>query len=349
MKLKSSMIASMLSGTLMLGVVGWAAPPVSNSQTQINKSLSNTSPFARTGSPRGSVQIGFVEATQSAPYYVELQDAIASESAKLHFQVSYANANNSVSSENNDIMNLLTKGIKLLIIDAVNPEAVAPAIAQAKRDHVPVIAVDRPVSVPVTTFVGRNNKQMGQLVGQYTKKLLNGKSNALIYEIQGAAGDLVMMARRAGFDSVFARDKNVKIQFSSYDAYVRSEAIVSMTDFLAVSRPNLNVVYAHNDDMGIGAYQVLTKDNLRNVNIVSIDGMMQTIKLIMDGTQYKATCLNDPAYQGTIAVEAAQRILQGKPVPKFINVGTKLITKANAKKFYNPKLAFASYEPPIHW
>ncbi|GEO27542.1 sugar ABC transporter substrate-binding protein [Alicyclobacillus acidoterrestris] len=302
------------------------------------------------GGASSKVSIGFVEVTESSPYYVELKDAIAAQAKKYGYTISYADAENDVSTENSDIMDMLTKGVKVIIVDAVNPQGIAPAVTSAKKDNVPVIAVDRPVSVPVTTFVGRDNQHMGELIGNYTKNtLLKNQNNKDIYEIQGSAGDLVMMARRSGFDSAFSNDHSVTIDHSSYDDYVRSQAITSLTDYLAQPRPDLSVVYAHNDDMGLGAYQVLQQQGLKNVDIVSIDGMMQTIKDIMDGTQYKATCLNDPAYQGTVAVEAANRIVTGKSVPKTIDVGTQLITQQNAKKYYNPSLAFASYTPPIKW
>lgn len=294
--------------------------------------------------------VGFVEVTQSASYYVSLRNAIAAEAHKLGYPFIYEDAHNSVSTQNTDITDMLTKGVKLLIIDAVNPRAVAPALAQAKRDHVPVIAVDRPVSVPVTTFVGRNNTQMGRLVGEYVKNsLIKGRKHVDIYELLGSAGDLVMMARRAGFDSVFAHDPNVTIKFSSYDDYERSKAIVSMTDFLAKPRPNLAVVYAENDSMGLGALGVLQQHHLSHVNVVGIDGNMHAIKDIKTGGQYKATALNDPAYQGTIAMEAAQKILDGKKVPSFINVGTKLITHSNAASYYNHNLGYAAYHPPVHF
>lgn len=294
--------------------------------------------------------VGFVEVTQSASYYVGLRNAIATEAHKLGYPFTYVDAHNSVSKENTAVMDLLTKGMKCLIIDAVNPKAVAPALAAAKRDHVPVVAVDRPVSVPVTTFVGRNNAQMGHLVGEYVKNvLLKGRKHVEIYELLGSAGDLVMMARRSGFDSVFAHDPNVTIRFSSYDNYERAKAIVSMTDFLAKPRPNLAVVYAENDSMALGALGVLQSHHLSKVDVVGIDGNMHAIKGIMNGGQYKATALNDPAYQGTVAMEVAQKLLDGKKVPSFVNVGTKLVTIFNASTFYNPNLAYASYKPVVHF
>lgn len=294
--------------------------------------------------------VGFVEVTQSASYYVGLRNAIAAEAHKLGYPLTFADAHNSVSAQNTEVLDMLTKGVKLLIIDAVNPKAIAPALAAAKRDHVPVIAVDRPVSVPVTSFVGRNNFQMGQLVGEYVKNvLLKGRKHVEIYELLGSAGDLVMMARRSGFDSVFANDPNVTIKFSSYDDYERAKAIVSMTDVLAKPQPNLAVVYAENDSMGLGALGVLQQHHLSNIDVVGIDGNMHAIKDIMDRGQYKATALNDPAYQGTVAMEVAQKLLEGKKVPSFVNVGTKLITNSNASAYHNPNLAYAAYMPSVHF
>ena len=94
----------------------------------------------------------------------------------------------------------------MLIIDPVDPDGVAPSLAAAKAANIPVIAVDRNVHGTVVSHIGRNNAVMGNLVGQAVVAWLgkNGKPGAKINEIQGAAGDTVMKARRDGFNGAVA-------------------------------------------------------------------------------------------------------------------------------------------------
>lgn len=89
------------------------------------------------------------------------------------------------------------RGVKVLIIDPVNPDAVAPALSAAADVHIPVMTVDRNIHGDVATYVRRYNVSMGRLVGAKLAKHL--AAGGKIIEIQGDAGGSVMAARRDGF------------------------------------------------------------------------------------------------------------------------------------------------------
>jgi ribose transport system substrate-binding protein len=116
-----------------------------------------------------------------------------------------------------------------------------------------------------------------------------------------------------------------------------------MQDLLQAN-PDVKAVYCHNDDMCMGALQVLTENNRKDVKVAGVDGLMESVKAIADGDQYVATSLNDPQYQGQLAVDTAIKVAGGGTVESFIDAGTTLVDKSNASTFVGSAL-FAQYVP----
>lgn len=289
------------------------------------------------------VVIGFSQVTLDSPFYVALMDAAKAEAAAKGAELVYADAQNNIEKQNKDIQDLITKGINVLILNPANPTAVNPSLAAAKNANIPVVAVDRPTETKVSTFVGRDNKAMGELAGKQAVALLGGegKAKGKIIEIQGDAGGKVMMDRRDGFHLAVDKEPGIKVIQGPYCDYTRSKAVKAFQDLLQAN-PDVSLVYAHNDDMALGALQVLEQNGLvGKVKIVGIDGLMEAVKAISSG-KYDATVLNDPQVLGKTVVDTALGVLNKQTYPEFIDCGTALITKDNASQYINDKLTFAA-------
>jgi ribose transport system substrate-binding protein len=307
---------------------------------------------AGTGTPSGAakppakLKIGFSQATMQSPFYVELKEGAAAAAKKAGYELIFLDANLDVAKQNNDIQDLITQGVDVLILNPVNPEAVVPSIKAAKDAGIPVITVDRPVTSGAVAHVGRDNVEMGRLVGQAVADKL-GASGGKIIEIQGDAGGIVMANRRDGFHNALKGASGVKIVKGPYAEYIRANAVTAMQDLLQAN-PDVKVVYSHNDDMSLGALQVLTEAQKTKVLVCGVDGLMEALKAIKNGDQYMATALNDPRYLGDVTIQVAQRVKAGQTVPKFIDAGTVLVTKANVDTYLGSTL-FGVYRPAIKW
>lgn len=286
--------------------------------------------------------IGFSQVTLDSPFYVALMEAAEKKADELGAKLIYVDAQGDIAKQNKDVQDLLTKGVDVLLLNAVNPNGVAPAMRAAANADVPVIAIDRPAKGKLATFVGRDNKKMGYEAGKLAVELLGGKGKAKgkIIEIQGAAGGKVMMDRRDGFHQAVDAEEGIVVVQSPYCEYIRSKAVKAFQDLYEANQ-DVALVYAHNDDMALGAVQVLKQNGkLDQVKILGIDGLMQAVKAIDAGT-YDGTVLNDPALLGSMAVETAMGVLEGKSYPEFIDAGTGLITKENAAKYLDDSKVFA--------
>jgi ribose transport system substrate-binding protein len=314
----------------------------SNSQTANNSGGNSVAPAASPADKGKQITIGFSQVTMESPFYVALVDAAKAEAAKQGVNLITIDAQNNIEKQNHDVQDLITKGINVLILNPSNPTAVAPALQAAKQANIPVITVDRPTEQKVTAFVGRDNKKMGEVAGKQAVQLLGGegKAKGKVIELQGDAGGKVMMDRHSGFHSVVEKEPGVKIVEGPYSNYVRAEAIKAFQDLLQAN-PDVTLVYAHNDDMALGAVQVLEQAKmLDKVKIVGIDGLSEAVKAIMDG-KYHATVLNDPAKLGQLVFATALKAAKGEKVDEYVDGGTGLIDPINAKDFYDPKAIFA--------
>lgn len=291
-----------------------------------------------------NLPIGFAEVTLQSPFYVELVNAAQAEAEALGYDMTMLDANGDVAKQNKDIQDLITKGIKVLILNPANPEAVQPSIEAAQAAGIKVVTVDRPVASGANVHVGRDNVAMGNLVGEEANRLL--ADGGKVIEIQGDAGGIVMQNRRDGFEGAIKDNPEITLVQGPYAEYIRANAVKAMQDLL-VANPDVKLVYSHNDDMSLGAAQVLDSAGVSDVYITGVDGLMESLKMMESG-KYHATALNDPQYLGRLTVQAADRLLKCEDVAPVLDAGTTLVTPDNVADFMGDTL-FAKYEPEIDW
>ncbi|MGW4734473.1 substrate-binding domain-containing protein [Streptomyces shenzhenensis] len=279
----------------------------------------------------GTLSIGFSQATQQSPFYVQLRIGAEQAAKKAGAKLNFADAGDDVTKQNNDIQDLITRGVDVLLVNPVDPKGVKAGLAAAEAAGIPVVTVDRPVPSGAAAHVGRDNKEMGRLVGAQVAKALGAKGGKII-EIKGDAGGAVARDRSAGFHEAVAANSKITIVAGPYCDYIRSKAVTAVQDLIQTN-PDVKAVYAHNDDMALGALQVLKENNRTDVKVAGVDGLMEAVKSIAGGGPYLATALNDPISLGATAVQTALDVQKGKKVAADVDAGTGLIDRDNAADY----------------
>lgn len=289
-----------------------------------------------------SYKIGFAQCTLASPFYVSMKDVAEEYAKELGVDLTVVSADDDVTKQNNDINDMITSGIDALIVNPINAEGIAPAIEACTNADIPVITVDRNIKEGYTAYVGRDNEEMGRLVGEALVELLGGKDAAegTILEIQGTAGDTVMMARRDGFEAAVAEAPGLEVVQSAYCDYTRSKAVTATQDLLQ-SNDNIVAVYGHNDDMALGASQVLQEQGVEGVAVCGVDGLMEAVMAIEDGT-YSITTMNDPGSLIRAALDTTLQILNGEDYEEYVDAGTGVIDSENVADYVDESLAFAA-------
>jgi len=312
-----------------------------------------------------NVYIGFSQVALNCPYYIAMERAARETAKKLGVKITILNADGDVAKQIDQINNLLVQGINGLIVNSVTEYGTQPVIKQVRARGIPVVAIDRNLYGDYIAYIGIDQWKAGVLQGKYiSEKLLPNGGNIVLLE--GDPGGPANIGRMNGMLSVLNNEKNkgkyhILGKYAAY--YNQSKGLTKMEEAIAAYGDKIDLVYAANDAMGLGALQALQEAGLTKVMICSIDGQKEAYEEIMKGGQYKSTVVNNSWDITHIAMKVlynyltkgmtpAQTVAQiKKEDPKLgatvymkgdkqIITGTVLVTADNVKKFYNPNAVF---------
>ena len=205
MKLKK-LTALTMAAALMLAAAGCGAVTTENENKSdgTDKSQETTSKEVKKDD---ELKIGFSNCSQDTPFFANMTPIIEDYAKEKGISVVSLNADNDIEKQNKDIQDLISQGINMLIINPVNEDGPSAGIEACKNAGIPVVTVDKNVKKDYTAWVGRDNIEMGRLVGEKLIEMLGGESaTGTILEIQGTAGSTTMMNRRDGFHEAIDRE-----------------------------------------------------------------------------------------------------------------------------------------------
>ncbi|MEI7502977.1 MAG: substrate-binding domain-containing protein [Paludibacter sp.] len=229
-----------------------------------------------------------------------------------------------------DIESFIADKVDLIIVSPNEAIPLTPVIEKAMLDGIPVVLVDRKInSGKYTAFVGADNFQIGKEVGVYAANLLNGKGN--IAELKGLDGSTPAFERHGGFMSVIEKYPNIHIVYQNDGGWLRKQAKLKMTEALQKG-PSIDLVYAHNDEMAIGANEAITvSSGIKKPILLGIDalpgtdgGIQKVINGILDATFIYPT-------GGEKAIQTAVQILNKQPFNHENILYTAVVDKTNAR------------------
>ncbi|MEG0730699.1 MAG: substrate-binding domain-containing protein, partial [Cetobacterium sp.] len=217
---------------------------------------------------------------------------------------------------------LLVKGIDVLLINPTDSDAVVSAVKAANRSKVPVVTLDRGANGgKVVSHIASDNVAGGKMAGEFIVSQLNGKGK--VVELEGIPGTTAARDRGNGFNEA-AKGKLdiVARQAADFD---RTKGLTVMENILQ-AQPEVNAVFAHNDEMALGAVRALEAAGKSNVIIVGFDATEDAVKAVKEG-KMAATVAQKPSDIGAKGVEIAGKIMNKETVPNNVPVELELITK----------------------
>jgi ribose transport system substrate-binding protein len=287
------------------------------------KSNTNNSPSPSTTKSE-SKKIGMVISTLNNPFFVTLKDGAEAKAKELGYQLLVVDSQNDSSKELSNVQDLLQKGISTLIINPVDSDAAQSSVVQANNEKVPVITVDRKSNGgDVVSHIASDNVKGGEIAGNFIKEQLGGKGN--IAELQGVTGASATRDRGKGFHNIVDKDTNLKVVSSQPADFDRQKGL-TVTENMLQSNPNIQAIFAQNDEMALGAVKALSTSGKKAI-VVGFDGGDDAKKAV-DSGEMTATVAQQPSLMGSMAIENAQKILSGGSVDKEIGVDLKLYVKA---------------------
>jgi ABC-type sugar transport system substrate-binding protein len=282
----------------------------------------------------GELTVGFSQIGAESSWRSAETDSIRSEAKKRGIKLKFSDAQQKQENQVKAINAFIAQGVDAIILAPVVETGWEPVLKKAKQHNIPVILVDRGVKVSddslYTTLIASDFVAEGRMAGDWLAKKMGGKAN--IVELQGTPGAAPAIDRKKGFEEAIAKYPGMRIVKSQTGEFTRAKGKEVMEAFLKSESANIQAVYAHNDDMALGAIQAIEEAGKKpgeDIIVVSIDGVKAAFEAMVAG-KLNCTVECNPLL-GPAAFDAVQKAIAGEELPKKIIVQDKVFDRSTAK------------------
>lgn len=289
----------------------------------------------------GRFVVGFSQMESNNPWRIAQTVSLKAEAVKRGIDLVVTDAQGQTAKQVSDVEDLIARRVNLILLAPREFQGLAPALAAARAARIPVILVDREAAgtpgSDYITFLGSNFVQQGQRAAEWLAAATNGAAD--IVELSLTPGSSVARDRAAGFRLGIAQFPGMRIIASQTGNASRAEGEHVMQNLAQSLGARITAVYAHNDEMAIGAIQALKAAGRHpgtDVVVVSVDGERAALEAIVAG-ELAATVESNPRF-GPLAFETIANYRKGETIPPKILLTDRLFDRTNAAQFVS--LAF---------
>ncbi|MGF6753026.1 ABC transporter substrate-binding protein [Paraburkholderia sp. GAS42] len=283
------------------------------------------------------LKVGFAQTESNNPWRLAETRSFKEVASKCGWQIVMTDANGSPAKQVSDIQSMIAQHVDLLVFPPREEKPLAPVVLQAKKAGIPVILVDRNVDQSVAkagrdyiTFIGSDFIDQGHRAADWLVKATGGK--AKIIELEGSTGASAANDRKKGFDEIIAKNPGMTIIASQSGDFARDKGRQVMETLLQ-AHPEVTAVYAHNDEMALGAIAAIKaagKQPGKDILLVTIDGTKGGMDAIASG-ELGASVQSSPFF-GPLACDVAQRYAKGETIPTWVKVSDRFYDRNNVKE-----------------
>ncbi len=272
----------------------------------------------------GTQKIGLSISTLNNPFFVTLRDGAEAKAKELGVEITTVDAQNDPAKQVSDIEDLIQQGVDILLINPTDSAAIASAIKSANKAEIPVITVDRSAEGgEVISHIASDNVTGGKMAGEFIVSKL-GDSGKVV-ELEGIPGSSAARERGKGFNEAMDAAEGFEVVAKQAANFDRAKGLTVMENIIQ-STNEFEAVFAHNDEMALGAVQALKAAGMEDVIVVGFDATDDAVKAVEEG-KMAATVAQKPELMGQQAVDAASNYLDGEELEEFIPVELELIKK----------------------
>lgn len=277
--------------------------------------------------------IGFSQSELNNAWRFAEQNSMESEAKSRAAKYDYrsTNANSDTNKQVSDVADLIAAKCDLIVITPREEDPLRAATDRALAAGVPVILIDRTSKgtggVDYVTAITSNFIQEGEKVGHYLVSTTKGPINYV--ELRGSTGASAAIYRHDGFHNVIDAEKRFAILDSQDGDFTLAGGKKLMTNWITRFGPKIDLIYAHNDAMALGAQQAMKEAGFtKKVYVGSIDGEKQAIQQVADGNF--TVCVQCDPHYGKRTFDTIDDYFAGKKIAPKITVADKTFTKDNA-------------------
>ncbi|ACM31191.1 ABC transporter substrate-binding protein [Rhizobium rhizogenes] len=281
-------------------------------------------------------KVGFAQTESNNPWRIAETKSMQDEAKKLGYQLVYTDAASSAAKQVADVNSMIAQGVDIIFLAPREEKPLIPAIMAAKKAGIPVILLDRNVDPSLAkpgkdyvTFIGSDFVDEGKRIAEWLAKNANGKKK--IIELEGTTGSSPANDRKKGFDEAIKAAGGFEIVASQSGDFARDKGR-QVAEALLQAHPDVDIIYAHNDEMAIGAISAIEaagKVPGKDILVLSIDGGKEAVGLVAEG-KIGAVVECNPRF-GPKAFETMARYGKGEVIEPWVKNIDKFYDGTNAK------------------
>lgn len=242
------------------------------------------------GSDDGKITLGFSQVGAESGWRTANTKSIQESAKTAGIDLKFSDAQQKQENQIKAIRSFIQQKVDIIAFSPVVESGWDTVLKEAKDAKIPVILTDRAIDSPDTslykTFIGSDFIEEGKKAGDWlVKEYASSTDPVNIVELQGTTGSAPANDRMKGFGDVIAAEPKFKIIASQTGEFTRAKGKEVMEAFLK-SNPDIDVLYAHNDDMGLGAIEAIEgagKKPGTDIKIITVDAVKDGMQALADG------------------------------------------------------------------
>ncbi|MFE9562033.1 ABC transporter substrate-binding protein [Streptomyces sp. NPDC006487] len=289
---------------------------------------------AKTGSG-GTITMGFAQVGAESGWRTANTKSVQEAAKKAGIELKFSDAQQKQENQIKAIRTFIQQKVDVIAFSPVVESGWDTVLKEAKDAGIPVILTDRAVDAKDTslykTFLGSDFVKEGKSAGEWlTGAYANEQGPVNIVELQGTTGSAPANDRKAGFADAIRADGKFKIVASQTGDFTRAKGKEVMQAFLK-SQKDIDVLYAHNDDMALGAIQAIEESGKKpgtDIKVISVDGIKDAFVAMTEGKINVVVECNPML--GDQLMELAKKVVAGESVPTRVETQEGVFTQDQA-------------------
>ena len=276
-------------------------------------------------------RLGLAVANLQADFFNQIKQSVTAEAAKQGVEVVTADARGDAATQVNQIEDFVTKQVDAIIYIPAGATAAGVPVKDAREADIPIVAVDRnPPDAPADTFIASDSVGAAKELGDHVAELTGGEAQVAI--LQGQIGTTPEIDRNKGFDQALEDEPGMQVVAKQPADWDQDKGFAVAQNMLQ-THPDISVFFGRADAMALGAARAVRVANVdHKVTVVGFDGDVAGLKAVRDGV-IDGTMTQQTQRMGRMAVQSAQRLIDGGSVPKQQLLPAFLTTKENVAQY----------------
>lgn len=285
--------------------------------------LAACQPAAPTEEPVAGYTLGLSLSTLNNPFFVTLKEGAEDTAAVAGVTLVVVDSQDDATTEASNMEDLIQQGVDAILVNPTDADAIVPSIEKANAAGIPVFTIDRGASAgEIVSHIASDNEAGGTMAGEFLCDALGGEGK--VVELEGIAGTSAARDRGKGFnDYMSANCAGVEIIARQTANFNRAEGLTVFENILQ-AEPEIDGVFAHNDEMILGAIEAAEAAGRTGIIFVGFDAVDDAVAAV-DAGKLAATIAQQPYEMGRLGVEKAFAYLTGETVEAYIPVDLALV------------------------